>query len=223
MVHRMTFLMKAISIVLILICLYDNSLEAKPVTVNVININNQPVGGIVIYLTNPDGETVNYEGSEVTVYQQDKKFQPYISVKSVKDQLVFENKDSIRHHIYTVLSNDFDFPLQQNERLVDKQINEAGQVLMACNIHDWMAGYIVTVDTPYYGKTNAKGSVVIDVAENKNYTANIWHPQLAKTDLSLKKLVELNNANEITFQLTEKMGEIPTQENDEIFDFLDDY
>ena len=94
---------------------------------------------------------------------------------------------------------------------------------MACNIHDWMAVYILTVDTPYYGKTNIDGRVVIDVPEKNSLTANIWHPQLAKTDLSLKRFVDLTSTQEITFQLTEKMSEIPTQENDEIFDFLDDY
>ena len=219
----MTFLTKVTTAAILLILSYHNALFAKQVTITVLSKDNQPVEDIVVYLMNADGTTFDYQGSEVTVYQQDKKFAPYITVKTLKDNLVFENKDTIRHHIFTVLSKELDFPLQKNQRVTEHNINRLGDALLACNIHDWMAGYIFTVDTPYHGKSDANGSVTFELPETGDYSAAIWHPQLDKSDQTQKQSFVSDTTTALTFQLTKNMAEIPSQNSEEIFDFLDDY
>ena len=223
MVHRMTFLTKATTAAILLIFSYHSVLLAKQVTVNVQSKDNQPIKDIVVYLMQTDGATVDYEGKEVVLYQEDKKFTPYITVKTPKDTLVFENRDTIRHHIFTVLSKELDFPLQKNERVTGHNITRLGDALLACNIHDWMAGYIFTVDTPYHGKSNANGMVQFSLPDYGEYKAIIWHPQLDKSDQSQTQVFLSDTTDSLTFQLTKDISEIPSQNSEEIFDFLDDY
>jgi hypothetical protein len=44
-----------------------------------------------------------------------------------------------------------------------------GVVVLGCNIHDWMLGYIYVADTPYFGKTDADGGVRIEPFPAGNY------------------------------------------------------
>ena len=204
------------------VCL-NSYIHATELTVQVLDVENKPVSDIVIYITSENGVYDAIPAREVTVSQKDKRFVPYVSVKSTNDKLVFENKDNITHHIYTVTTNDFSFRLKQNTIAKDKQVSQNGKTLMACNIHDWMAGYLFVVETPYYGKTDSTGNFKISLPDNGKFTAKIWHPQMAELDLKQTMLLNLKEASHVKFSLTEKMAEIPTQENEEIFEFLDDY
>lgn len=196
--------------------------QAAQVSITVLDKNDKPLEDIVVYVTG-DNLMENYEGKEVAVYQEDKKFTPYITVRTPKDTLVFENKDTISHHVFTVLSKELDFRLKRNERVDDQDIPRLGDALLGCNIHDWMAGYVFTVDTPLHSKTNDAGKAIIATPDAGEYTATIWHPQLDKADQSTSLSFNVSNTKALTFKLTNKMDDIPTQDSEELFDFLDDY
>jgi hypothetical protein len=49
---------------------------------------------------------------------------------------------------------------------------------MGCNIHDNMVGYVGVVDTPYFAKTPASGTVTMNLPAGR-YRLQIWHPDLA--------------------------------------------
>ena len=203
---------------------FSTPVLASEITVQVLDNGNKPLRGIVVYLEATDGKySADIPPREVTVYQKDKKFTPYITVKSMYDVLVFENQDNLTHHIFTVLSKDISFRLKKNEVVRNKQILKEGKALMACNIHDWMAGYVFTVDTPYYGKTNDNGELRFALPDQKEFTIRIWHPQMAKKDSQLTSTIVSKQQNPVVFRLSEEMAEIPTQENDELFEFLEDY
>ena len=94
--------------VLIAIVLLSGMASASEVSIIVLDENNQPIEDVVVYVTGRN-LMADYDGKEVVVYQKDKKFSPYITVKTPKDTLVFENKDAISHHVFTVLSKELDF------------------------------------------------------------------------------------------------------------------
>ncbi len=197
-------------------------LSAAEVSIKVLDSDEKPVSGIVVYITG-DNLMDTYQGRQVTIYQEDKKFSPYITVKTPVDRLVFENRDTISHHVFTVLSKELNFRLKKDERFESENITNLGDALLACNIHDWMAGYVFTVDTPYFGKSDANGVIALTVPERENLTATIWHPQLHPQDQSQSQTFNVQSTSSLTFQLTETMAEIPSQDSEKIFDFLDDY
>ena len=95
---------------------------------------------------------------------------------------------------------------------------------MACNIHDWMSGHLLVVDTPYFGKTDESGTLSFELNYQGKVTVSIWHPQMQPRDRNhLEELILSEKAQHIDFRLAEMLDEIPPQESGEDFEFLDDY
>ena len=57
--------------------------------------------------------------------------------------------------------------------------DKPGLVVLGCNIHDKMVAYVQIVDTPHFGKTDAKGQVRIDGVSAGSYQLKVWHARLA--------------------------------------------
>ena len=55
--------------------------------------------------------------------------------------------------------------------------DKAGTAVLGCNIHDKMVAYIHVVDTPYFARTDAKGTASIDVPAGE-HRVRAWHPLL---------------------------------------------
>jgi hypothetical protein len=67
--------------------------------------------------------------------------------------------------------------------------DKPGVVTLGCNVHDWMLGYVFVVDTPWFGKTDARGQVQIEAVEDGEFEARVWHPrQRAEAPLQLVRL-----------------------------------
>ena len=48
-----------------------------------------------------------------------------------------------------------------------------GVVTLGCNIHDWMLGYIVVLDTPYVAQSGTSGDARL-LAPPGRYTLQVW-------------------------------------------------
>ena len=76
-----------------------------------------------------------------------------------RDGLV-PNRDNIRHHVYSFSpAKRFELPLYAGVPTQPVLFDKAGVVVLGCNIHDWMIGYIYVSDSPWFGKTGADGTV----------------------------------------------------------------
>jgi hypothetical protein len=54
--------------------------------------------------------------------------------------------------------------------------DKPGEVVIGCNIHDWMEAYVLVVESPYFGKTGADGQVRIANLPAGRYRLQLWHP-----------------------------------------------
>ncbi len=203
--------------------------QAAQVTVKVSADNSQPLADMVVYLTPVAGiENLPVNQAQVVVGQQEKKFSPYVTVVQKGQQITFENADDITHHIYSVSGkNSFDFKIQAGQSLQSSPMASAEEVAMGCNIHDWMSGYLLVVDTPYFAKTDINGQAAVDINNAGEYVLSVWHPQLDEPNNIVEQriLIELDKAQTHTWQVQLKSAllAIPSQENEDDFDFLEEY
>ena len=202
---------------------YGPSAFSEAMTVEVMNHRGAPQAGIVVYLTPSGGQTLAPNKRTVTVGQRNKKFDPYVVVMSQYDDIAFANEDDISHHVYSVLSQSFSYRLVENEVINHGPLELGGEVLMACNVHDWMSGYVYVVDTPLYGLTDKSGKVNLEVPILGEYELKIWHPQLAEGDLEIILDIELPLNAGVQVKLKERMKPIPRQESFDSFDALEEY
>lgn len=122
---------------------------------------------------------LNDQASAVAVMDQiDKNFVPHVLVIQQGQQVLFPNSDNIRHHVYSFSpAKPFEIKLYAGVPEAPIRFDSAGIVVLGCNIHDRMLGYIVVADTALAGKTDAQGNVVLP-AEQVPDTLKIWHPLL---------------------------------------------
>ena len=121
-----------------------------------------------------------------SIDQVNKEFVPRVSVVQTGTTITFPNKDDIRHHVYSFSSPKiFDLKLYSGTPANPVIFDKPGLVVLGCNIHDWMVGYLLVVDTPYFARSDAKGEARIEAPAGE-YEVNAWHPRLQGPFLVLK-------------------------------------
>ena len=106
-------------------------------------------------------------------------FQPHVLAVQVGSEVRFPNSDNTRHQVYSFSpAKTFELPLYSGTKAKPIHMDTAGVVELGCNIHDWMLGYIVVVDTPYFAMTNTKGQATIQ-APPGSYRLEAWHESQA--------------------------------------------
>lgn len=221
-----------LALLFIIFCLYVITFQVKAseskaksiLSVQVLNVKKKPLKDVVVFVE-PVGHSVNRVNTNMLeIGQNNQAFVPYISVMQLGTHVKFNNKDNITHQIYSPVGNNkFSLKVRSGEQSIKSDFNEAGEVSMGCNIHDWMSGYLLIVDTPYFAISNTKGRTEIPIDDPGKYKIVVWHPQIKETNNRMTKLINVDNAMKITMQLPTAMDVIPTQKNDDDFDFLSDY
>ena len=199
---------------------------ANELTIIVKNPSQDLVKNIVVYVT-PEQHIDDLQPNTKPLYidQIDKKFAPYITVLQRGQAINFANKDDITHHIYSVSGeNRFEFKIKKGHEKSTQKLNAVEEVAMGCNIHDWMSGYALVVDTPFFGKTNEEGKLTLSLPQAGAYTVTIWHPQLDVQGNRISEPVQLTqSSSEFQMTLPKSLLPIPEQSGQDDFDFLEGY
>lgn len=196
--------------------------SAQPLSLEVQNPDGSAAAGVAVYLEALDRELpTGSQDVAIEILQQNKGFVPYVGTVQAGSTVTFSNHDDITHHIYSVTgSQRFSFNLRADEVTPEMVIEQAGVIAMGCNIHDWMSGYLLAVDSPYYGTTDALGRAVIDVGDAGSYRIVTWHPQVEK---SVQKIALLPTAETVILQLEQGLTKKSRQKGVDTFDFLEGY
>lgn len=124
------------------------------------------------------------------VDQVNRQFVPHVKVIEQGQQVSFPNSDNIRHHVYSFSSAKmFEIKLYSGEPSKPVTFDKPGVVVLGCNIHDQMVGYIYVNDGSEYSQSGKDGMLYVpdDVT-----TVTLWHPNLDLTQSS-RKTIELNS------------------------------
>lgn len=199
----------------------DNS---RCVEVAVHDTKGQAVSNMVVYLQPLAGQQLIKSSEVVTISQRDKAFSPYITVSQTEKQVSFANQDDITHQIYSAdRDNKFSFKIRAGAKHVLEKFDHQAEIAMGCNIHDWMSGHLLVVDTPFFGKTDSNGKISFSLNELGQYRVVVWHPQLLTDNHRLSQELNVLNNSVLTFSLPKNLESIPTQENTDDFDFISEY
>lgn len=91
----------------------------------------------------------------------------------------FPNLDTVQHHVYSFsTAKQFQISLYAGEPAESILFDKPGVVVLGCNIHDGMLGYVYVLDTPHFAKTNKSGRAYLDGVIERTHELRIWHPRL---------------------------------------------
>jgi plastocyanin len=111
------------------------------------------------------------------IEQRGKEFIPYATVVQTGTSIDFPNNDTIRHHVYSFSPpKRFEIKLYAGKPGQPVLFDKPGEVVIGCNIHDWMEAYVLVVDSPWFGKTAGDGKATIANVPAGRYRLQLWHP-----------------------------------------------
>ena len=152
-----------------------------------------PVADAVIFATSVSGGRPPARTARAIVDQQDKEFVPHVRPILAGTEVTFPNKDDIRHHVYSFSpAKKFELPLYKGTQAPPMTCDKSGIVILGCNIHDWMVGYVYVLDTPYFETTAADGRARIANVPAGTYEVQVWHPRMPETRSPPKQRVTIS-------------------------------
>ncbi len=129
------------------------------------------------------------------VDQVDKQFVPYVKPVFVGSKVRFPNSDKIRHQVYSFSpAKKFELPLYGGTDAPPVVFDKPGIIVLGCNIHDWMVGYIYVSETPFFAKTGSGGTAVIEDLPPGEYTVRVWHPGMESSEESTARRITVGGS-----------------------------
>jgi plastocyanin len=177
------------------------------IAAKITDAHGKPVADAVVVAAPSDGSLkLPARSPKDVVDQVDKEFLPKVQAILVGTAVTFPNRDSVRHQVYSFSpARRFELPLYTG---VPQAVtfDKPGVVILGCNIHDWMVGYVYVSESPYFAKTDAQGKAVLPNLPSRAYVVRVWHPQQIGTEEDTYKSVDVSRAGrtEVAWTLTLK-------------------
>lgn len=156
---------------------FTGGLSAATLQGEIVDAQGQPLGNAVISLKGPAGSAPATEKGVMD--QREKQFAPYVLAVRTGTAVTFPNSDNIRHHVYSFSpAKRFELRLYQGTPAEPVVFDKPGVVVLGCNIHDWMLGYVYITDDPFFAVSDDAGRLSLDLPPGQ-YSVSLWHPQVA--------------------------------------------
>ena len=168
------------SVVLAALTLSASGAHAGAVQVEVSDAAGKPLADAVVFLDSAEARKQVRPLAGVETAQEKRQFVPGVLVVPVGTEVLFPNRDSVRHHVYSFSpAKKFELKLYSGTPSNPVLFDKSGVVVLGCNIHDQMVGWVLVVDTPHYARTPAAtGKVQLDNVPPGTYTLRTWHTRL---------------------------------------------
>jgi plastocyanin len=169
-----------------------SSCFAGELSISVLDMAGHPVSDVVVNASSLDMPTTPSKAAAV-MDQRQLAFVPSIVVVAVGTSVEFPNSDSVSHQVYSFSpAKKFQLPLYKGDRHPPVIFEREGLVVLGCNIHDHMVGYIYVTSAPLFGKTDASGTLRFRNLKAGAYQVTIWSPFIADPPTTLARTVRVD-------------------------------
>jgi plastocyanin len=168
--------------------------EAADLSVMVVSRDGRGVDEVVVTAVPTGANTRSPPAPRPAVMdQKNLAFLPRVLVVAAGTRVEFPNNDSVSHQVYSFsAAKRFQLPLYKGEFHPPITFEQTGLVVLGCNIHDSMVGYILVTDAPYFG-TTAAGSLQLKGLPAGDYRVALWSPLIADAPASLTRTVHVDS------------------------------
>ena len=153
----------------------------------------------------------------VEIAQAGQQYRPFVTPVRVGTTVTFPNKDDVQHHLYSVSKpKPFEKPLYESGASETVLFDRPGVVTLGCNIHDWMAAYVVVLETPWFAKSGPEGRATVAGLPGGRYRLDLWHPRLAAPatrEISLAADASAEEKFELRLKPERRIRRAPTGES----------
>ncbi|WP_213609172.1 methylamine utilization protein [Pseudoalteromonas sp.] len=132
--------------------------------------------------------------------QVDKQFSPQLLIVRQGQYVNFPNSDDIRHHVYSFSkAKPFQLKLYSGQPEEPIKFDNQGVVVLGCNIHDSMVGYIYVANSDQVYTSDEQGRIELQT-DTFPVQASVWH-SLQTAPLDNKKLFDIESTNPLSITI----------------------
>lgn len=132
--------------------------------------------------------------------QVDKQFSPELLIVHQGQYVDFPNSDNIRHHVYSFSkAKPFQLKLYSGQPEEPIKFDNQGVVVLGCNIHDSMVGYIYVANSSHVYTSNEQGQIKLQV-DTFPVQASVWH-SLQTAPLDNKKQFNIESPSPLSITI----------------------
>jgi plastocyanin len=152
--------------------------SAPVMTENVATGPENALQYVVVYISAgeaagaPPAETVRYD-------QKGCQYLPHVLAMQAGQALQIYNDDQTSHNIHPIAKVNPEWNKSQpaGSPPIDTKYEKAEFIPVKCNIHPWMHGYFVVLNTSHYAITGQDGSFSLKGLPAGKYTVTAWQEQ----------------------------------------------
>jgi plastocyanin len=179
---------------------------AAELSVVVVDKNGHGVDQVAVTAT-PSTQTTATLPAPAVMDQRNRLFVPRLLVVAVGSSVQFPNNDTVSHQVYSFSpAKHFQLPLYKGEIHPPVVFDRPGLVVLGCNIHDSMVGYIYVTPAPYFGSTDASGALLLKEIPKGDYQIVVWSPYIADAPANLVRLVRVEGTGSQTERFQLRVG-----------------
>lgn len=160
--------------ILIFMCSFALQNAWAEMTLTILDQDNMPVQDAVVIVANSSVVTPD---TVAIMDQIDESFVPRVLVVQKGQSVAFPNSDDIRHHVYSFSKPKvFEIKLYKGTEIDPILFDKPGLIVLGCNIHDDMIGYIIVADNTFSVKTDKEGKARLPVKQGD--TVSLWSERM---------------------------------------------
>jgi plastocyanin len=173
--------------------------QTADIAASVIDQQGRPVADAVLIAVPVDGNMRSPQRPrDGSIDQVDKEFFPRVTIVPVGASVTFPNHDDVRHQVYSFSpAKRFELPLYAGVPAQPVVFDKPGVVVLGCNIHDWMVGYVYVSESPFFAKTGKDGKAVLAELPARAYVVRVWHPQLEMSEDATHKTIDVSRERRV--------------------------
>lgn len=194
------------------------AVAASSLQVTVLGKKNTPIENVVVSVIPNGDQAIDMPIRTYEMSQKDKTFTPHILTIPTGSNVIFPNMDNITHHVYSFSpTKRFDLKLFKLKSPDPITFEKPGIVVVGCNIHDWMLGYIKITNTPFFSNTDSSGIASFPELPPGDYDIEIWNPRIKDKSKYLVRSQTLSDqqSEKMTFKLKKSLRPEPDLLEDE--------
>lgn len=153
--------------------------HATPVmTENVATGPGNALAWVVVYIS--AGDQASSGPAQAARYDQKGcQYIPHVLPLQISQQLQIYNDDQTSHNIHPLAKVNSEWNKSQppGSPPIDTKYDKAEFIPVKCNIHPWMHGYFVVLNTSHYAVSGEDGSFSIKGLPAGKYTVTAWQEQ----------------------------------------------
>jgi plastocyanin len=135
----------------------------------------------VVSITNISKGKPMPEGDPV-LDQNGCEYLPHIQAFPAGSEIEIKNSDGILHNIHTYSEKNAPINRAQPKfkKVIKETFKEPEIIKVTCDAHNWMLGWFVVQDHPYYAVTDEKGMFKLTDVPPGEYELKLWHETLGE-------------------------------------------